>query len=204
MPISKRRALSIVFSAADAYGENLANRSVLFLSIDKHGHIRCVETMFDESNFNHLTGLKTNLAPRQFFNKCVGRRLAEGDFWLSPDGTTELKLKALPHVVKEDLSARMIGEYNRSRPKLYADVLAGGVHACMGFKRDEKSGAYVPNTLLSEDVRKLTSGRSEKIISTCRKCRDENLYSEVVYSAQGECWNKVKIPEELEYLKKLI
>lgn len=204
MPISKKRALSIVFSAADTYGENLANRSVLFLSIDKHGRARCLETVFDESNFNHLAGLKTNLAPKQFFKKCIGRRLAERDFWFSPDGTTELKLKALPHVVKGDLSARMIGEYNHSRPKLYTDVLAGGVHVCMGFKRDERGGTYVPNTLLSEDIRKLTSGRPERIILTCRKRRDDVLYSEVVYLAQGERWDKVNIPEEFEYLKKLI
>ena len=192
MAFDKKRALSIVFSAADDYMANLANKSLLFLCIDKHYRVSSIETAFDESNFKHLTGLKSKLAPAQFFSMCLNRRLSERDFGFSPDGTTELKLRVLPKIVTSDLSARMVGRYNNSRPKLYTEVLAGGVNACLGFAQDGKSGLYVPNTLLNEDIRKLTTG-TDRIALTLRKERSEADYAEVVYRAKNIDWDRVKL-----------
>lgn len=200
MSISKKQALSTVFSAADAYENNLAGKAMLFLSVDKHYCVNCMEAAFDKGNFNHLTGLKTNLSPKHFYNLCLSRRLSESDFWFSPDGTTELKLRVLPKVVACDLSARMIGECNDSQPKLCTEVLVGGTHACLGFVRDCGSGIYVPNTLLNGDIRKLTAGKWDRIILTCRKNRDDVKYSEVVFRADNFDWDRLKTPPVLEHL----
>lgn len=201
MALGTKQALSIVFHAADEYRDNLANRSVLFLSVDKQLNVRCMEAAFDESNFNHLTGMKTKLSPSHFFSKCLDRRLSERDFWLASDGTTELKLTVLQQVVKSDLSARMIGRYNESRPKLYTEVLAGGVSASLGFIRDGGSGMYVPNTLLNEDVRSLTTGKPDRIVLTLRKDRADEEYAEVVYVAKNVDWERVELPEAIRHIQ---
>ena len=203
MSISKKQALSVVYSGADAYEENLANKSLLFLSVDKHFRTHCMEASFNESNFNHLTRLRTKLTANEFFSACHDRRLSDKSFWFAPDGTTELKLKVLPAIVKRDLSARMIGSYNDSRPLLYTEMLAGGVNACVGFERDKKNGSYVPNTLLKEDIRKLVVGRPQKIILTCRKGQGDSRYSEAVYAAKDIDWDRLELPTEHAYLKSL-
>ena len=58
--MTKKEALQIVFSCAASYKENLAGRSLLFVTTDKHKTVRCLEVSFDGSNFLHMTGFKLN------------------------------------------------------------------------------------------------------------------------------------------------
>lgn len=192
--MDKRQALSTVFSAADAYKRNLSGKNLLFLSADKHLCARCSEVSFSEGNFKHLTGFRTKLAPVHFFNLCLSRRLRESDFEFAGDGTTQLKLQVLPLMVKADLSARMIGDYNGSHVKLHTDKVAGGVRASVGLERVGQMERYVPNTLLREDVRSLSRGKPDRILLTFRKDVASSEYEEVVYRAKGVDWGKVKPP----------
>lgn len=189
----------MVFSAADAYGHNVANRDFLFLSIDKRDSLHVVEVSFAESNFKHLTGFQTKLAPRHFFSLCVDRRLKESDFEFAADGTTQLKLQVLPLLVRSDLSARMIGDYNGSRLKLHTEKVAGGIRASIGFVQVGKGTRYVPNTLLNEDVRSLAT-KPDRIVLTCRKRHGEEGYSEVVFRVKNVDWLKMRLPDEHRYL----
>lgn len=59
MAITKKDALSVVFSCAPEYKKNLVDRSLLFVCTDKHKRTYCLEVTFDASNFQHMTGLKT-------------------------------------------------------------------------------------------------------------------------------------------------
>ena len=54
--MTKKEALQIVFSCAASYKENLAGRSLLFVTTDKHKTVRCLDVTFDGSNFLHMTG----------------------------------------------------------------------------------------------------------------------------------------------------
>lgn len=77
---------------------------------------------------------------KEFFNKCVSKRLKEEEIEFSNDGKTVLKLSVLPLVVNKNLSAKMYGYYDGSNEILYTEYLLGGVNACMGFiKAKEKA-----------------------------------------------------------------
>lgn len=92
MAITKLQALSVVFAAASDYQENLVDKSLLFVCMDKHKRVHCVEVTFETSNFKHMTGFKTDIDALQFFDLCANRRLKEENFEFSDDGTTPLKI----------------------------------------------------------------------------------------------------------------
>ena len=126
--MTKKEALSIVFACAPLYKENLVDKSLLFITTDKHKSVHCLEVTFDISNFLHMTGFKLrkpSINARHFFNLCYDKRLTEADFEFSADGTTEMKMRVLPSLMKKNLSAKMLGDYNMSQPKLYTDKIAG-------------------------------------------------------------------------------
>lgn len=117
--MTKKEALQIVFSCAASYKENLAGRSLLFVTTDKHKTVRCLEVSFDGSNFLHMTGFKLNkkeISANNFFSMCCDKRLSESDFEFAADGTTEMKMRVLPGLVQKHLSAKMVGDYNLSQP----------------------------------------------------------------------------------------
>ncbi len=59
MSISKAQALGIVFRSADTYAQELENRNLLFICVDKHVRTSAFETAFHDYNYQHLTGLET-------------------------------------------------------------------------------------------------------------------------------------------------
>lgn len=217
--MTKKEALAVVFSCAADYKENLVNHSLLFLCQNKHKQTYCLEVTFDISNFQHLTGFKTEktvpesaaqsdltgkkpakkMSAAHFFDLCIGKRLSESDFEFAEDGTTPLKMKILPNVVKKNLSANMVGDYNGRQPKLYTERVAGSVKGCVGFVRDRDIGRYVPNTLLEGDIREKVT-KPDRILVTYRKRCEEDKYSEIVYAAKKIEWDKVKLPMEYSYL----
>lgn len=201
--MTKKEALQIVFSCAASYKENLAGRSLLFVTTDKHKTVRCLEVSFDGSNFLHMTGFKLNkkeISANNFFSMCCDKRLSESDFEFAADGTTEMKMRVLPGLVQKHLSAKMVGDYNLSQPKLYTDKLAGSVGACMGFVRNGGKGRFVPNTVLEGDIRSMVKGSADRIVITYRKQRGDALYTEIVYTAKKIDWTALTLPEEYQYL----
>lgn len=157
---------------------------------------------FDIGNFLHMTGFKlrkSGINARHFFNLCYDKRLTEADFDFSADGTTEMKMRVLPSLMKKNLSAKMLGDYNMSQPKLYTDKIAGSLSACMGFVRDGGEGRFVPNTVLEGDIRTKVKA-ADRIIATYRKSRSEEQYSEIVFTAKKVEWEKIVLPDEYSYL----
>ena len=145
--MTKKEALSIVFACAPLYKENLVDKSLLFITTDKHKSVHCLEVTFDISNFLHMTGFKLrkpSINARHFFNLCYDKRLTEADFEFSADGTTEMKMHVLPSLMKKNLSAKMLGDYNMSQPKLYTDKIAGSLSACMGLSGIAVKGVSFP------------------------------------------------------------
>ena len=202
MAISKKEALSIVFSCAAEYQKNFVNNCLLFLFTDKHKNVYSLEVTFDVSNFLHLTGFEVDegeISSTDFFNRCLDKRLSEKDFEFKADGTTDLKMKVLPTLMQKNLSAKMIGDYNNLKPKLYTERIAGSISGCIGFVQDEGTGRYVPNTVLDSDIRDVVY-LPYRIIATFRKQRMDTFYSEIVYLAKKVDWEKVKLPEEYKYL----
>ena len=221
MSRSKEDAIKVVVNCAQKYKQELEKRNLLFICTDKEMNVITHEVCFFGYNFMHLTGLKiirnidkpNNVSNKtqindivnatSFYEKCLERKLSPNDFTFSADGTTGLKLDVLPFIIKKNLSASMIGEYNSNKPKLYTEKLAGGVKACVGFTIDNISHHYVPNTLLKEDIRKNVYNWV-RVIATFRKNIIDEKYKELTFVVKDINWNEIKLPKEYEYLSDLL
>ena len=204
---TKKEAIKIIVSCAEKYREELVDRTLLFICLNKHKQASCIEFSFNEGNYLHLTGVKVKrpgeverdpeenrdvISPSDFYSRCINHKLSPRDFDFADDGTTYMKLDVLPSIINKNLSAVMIGDYNSSKPKLHTDKLAGGVKACMGFVPDDESRRYVPNTVLNDWVR---------VIAVYRKPIKEQQYQELTYKAKGVDLSSIKLPKEYHYIQ---
>ena len=204
---TKEEAISIVVQCAERYHTELDGKTLLFICMDKHKRTIPIEFSFYGNNYMHLTGLKSGeqasdsagMSANDFYQKCLEHKLSINDFGFSADGTTHLKLDVLPSIICKNLHANIVGDYNSSKPRLYTDKIVGSVHACMGFTFDKKTSEYIPNTVIQEDARNLTSD-SVRVIAVYRKEACDEKYEELTYTAKKVDWASIKLPEKYEYL----
>jgi hypothetical protein len=121
--INKIEAIRVIFKCAKMYNENLSGNNVLFVS---HADYKTefFETSFSPNNFLHLTGFKVVRNRERFFEAALNERLSPEDIAYESGGTTELKLSILPKLMSIHTTARMVGDYDNSRPLLIADKFA--------------------------------------------------------------------------------
>lgn len=194
--MNKKKAISIITKAARLYHENLEDQKVLFIygipseirkqledGNDTISGFSFYETVFHRSNFLHLTGVKLNKATVDssihFYEKCLDGRLAEKDFYLSSDGSTDQKLEVIENMMNIKKVAAMIGDFTDMGPKLFSEKIAGNTCACKGFLKDSYSKLNVPNTLLKKDIREVTSKPQQKIYVIMSKSYTAEKYAVV-------------------------
>lgn len=182
------------------YKENLQNTNLLII-YNKNNKIEYIEILFLARNFMHLTGVrrlessgKYNKA-NQFYNACLNNKLSYKDIVIKEDGTTKLKLDIISNLVNVDKKCKMIGMYNNSKKELITDILIGSVHMCVGLIRNSKT-YYIPNTLLKEDIRKLTI-EQYPIIAILKKKINEEEYKTLTYISKKMNINKAEKNIEL-------
>ena len=177
--ISKVEAVRIIFRCAKLYKDNLSGNNVLFVSPynDKQEYF---EAFFSPGNFLHLTGIKTNSKRERFFDAALNERLSPADIEFESGGTTELKLSILPQLMSIHTTARMVGNYDNSRPLLIADKFAGTVTSAIGFLN--VNGIYIPKSALRVDMRNITIKTTRrKVIAIFIKPRNNPLYGRLTY-----------------------
>lgn len=116
MPYTKEEAIRRVVSCAETYRDELNNRNLLFVCMDRHKKLSYFEVAFYNYNFTHLTGLRPcnqkfgnnvtstdRLSAVVFYDRCISHKLSPDDFEFSDQGTTPLKLDALSFVIKKNL-----------------------------------------------------------------------------------------------------
>ena len=214
MVYTKEDAIRIVVSCAEKFHNELEGKSLLMILADKHNRTSYIEFSFYGYNYLHLTGLKVKrafgaskelsvdndiISANDFYRRCLNHKLSASDFEFSDDGTTALKLDILPNVISKNLSAKMVGDYDSPKPRLYTDKLAGGTNGCVGFVVDGNSYRYVPNTILKEDIRNCCSSLM-RVISIYRKSINDHDYAEIVYMTKKINWEQITYPEEYSYL----
>ena len=177
--MDKAQAIRIITECASIYHTELNNKNILFVYMADH-EIRTLECCFYPRHFLHLTGVRFSGYSSNFLRLCVEHKLSPQQIALAPNGTTEMKLQVLPELVKIHKTARMIGSYDHSKVMLYTEKLVGCVRGCMGFVEDGEY--YVPNTVLREDIRRITRGCSS-MIATFVKDVDQSVYSDITYSS---------------------
>lgn len=200
---SKNEAIARLTSCAEKYAKELLGCSFLLLFLIANNTVGCVEICFPESAYLHLTGVRLTKAESagKFFSKCLSGKLSPRDFEFAPDGSTAQKLDVLPSLITKNFSAKMIGDYNSSRPKLYTEKLVGSTKACLGFVLDNTLGKYVPNTLLRADLRDNVLD-CKRVVAVLRKNQAQKYYSEITYKVNIN-WSDLKWPDKYLYLKDL-
>ena len=74
----------------------------------------------------------------------------------------------------------------------------------MGFvEKDETPNVFIPNTVLKSDIRNYSKS-TLRIIATFRKNITDDKYQELTYKANKVEWEKLKFPEQYEYLVTLL
>lgn len=179
--MKKRDAIIQISKGVKVYDKLLNNQSLLIIfgSLNSPYYI---EIHFKDVNFLHLTGvvLKKNNCPsaKEFYNRAINNKLSETDFDIK-DCNTLNKLSVLSKVLSITQNATMIGDYRENHINLYSEKIAGSVNACLGFVLDNNSSFYVPNTVLKEDIRKVTI-TTYRIFAVLSKKINDNCYSKVL------------------------
>jgi len=180
---TKLETVRIIQDCAILYKKNLSGKNLLFLTTYDNTAL-CIEALFMPHNFMHLTGVKSHLNSELFYRAASSRRLSVQDITLSQDGTVDLKLDALPQLMNIHTTARMVGDYDNSKPLLIADKFAGTIATAMGFI--SVNGFYIPNTALKKDVRDITTRATRrKVAAIFVKQRRDAQYMMLTYIARG-------------------
>lgn len=168
MKFTREAARRRVLNCAKLYKSKLLNKKMLIIYRERRDNtVRCIEVAFYERNFQHLTGLELldedgNVLHNHsinFFRKCLENKLALDEFRFREDGTSHLKLEALPVLMDVTKITKITGDYNSLRPYLLVDKVIGGVNFCLGLSREED--VYVPSSALLENIKKLTDSPSQ-------------------------------------------
>lgn len=198
-------ARNVVMNCAKQYDKNLLGKKYLILYKDRLDNImKFLEIQFEDINYQHLTGIELidqNGTPRKnvaslFYVKCLHNTLRKNEIQFRADGTTPLKLLALPVIMDIQKVTKIAGDYNNSRTYLVADKLIGNVNFCLGLKQLE-SGAFVPASALLEDIKKLTSKQSQ-VLAIFSKESKEAIYNTIRYVAKGINLNHLNFPDDVK------
>lgn len=135
MKFTKEEARRKVLNCAKEYQRKLLNKKMIFIYRDRHDNvIRDIEVTFLARNYQHLTGLEImdkdgNVLHNQsknFYRKCIENKLGIEEFRFKTDGTTPMKLQALPVLMDVTKITKITGDYNHIR------------HICMLIKSLEE------------------------------------------------------------------
>ena len=182
---TKKEIIKILQICAKKYKENLLNKNIMFIFKEKqNSKISYIETVFNDYNFMHLTGIKYTKGASKFFEDCINNRLSEKNIEIKNPIFTKLKLDVLENIVSINKSAKKIGTYNNSKILLKIEKVVGNTHCSIGFSniiKDEKIiKYYYPKTLLQEEFKKNVI-EENKIIAIFTKNKKEKLYQEITY-----------------------
>ncbi|WP_418752448.1 PBECR4 domain-containing protein [Frisingicoccus sp.] len=209
MKFTKEDARRRVLNCAKQYQQKLLNRKLIIIYRERQNNeIRYIEVVFHERNYQHLTGLELidkngNVLHNQsinFYRKCIENKLALEEFQFKKDGTTHLKLVALPILMDVTKITKITGDYNNVRPYLFVDKVIGGVNFCLGLSREDN--VYVPSSALLEDIKKLTDSPSQ-VLAIMEKGSDMDIYSTVKHVAKGLNLHNIILPDEIDNMVNL-
>lgn len=195
--MTKSEAISIISNCADTYKKYLDGKQVAFVYRNENNYSNYTEVKFRSHNFLHFTGVKlrNGLTANDFYRYALNHRLSENDFSFKDTYTTELKLKVLATIMNIDTRARMIGNYIGPHIELYTEKVTGTTTACLGLI--EKDNYYIPNSVLSEDIRSITPKPPGKIFAIFKKPIKSPLYTQLTYKSKNITITKKCLPKNM-------
>lgn len=203
MKFTKEDARRKVLNCAKQYQQRLLNKKLIIIYREKRDNvIRYIEVVFHERNYQHLTGLELidkngdvlHNQSMNFYRKRIENKLSVDELRFKPDGTTQLKLEALPVLMDITKITKITGDYNNVRPYLFVDKVIGGVNFCLGLSRDDT--VYVPSSALLEDIKRLTESPSQ-VLAILERDVDADIYSIIKHVAKGLNLSNITLPQEI-------
>lgn len=206
MEYTLKQAVSVAIKCGKEYKKRYANTKILIIYRNRENNeIESIEIVFRPSNFQHLTGLqlldaggnqKKNCSV-EFYHKCTGNNLKSTEIRFKEDGTTPLKLDALPSLMDLTNITKIVGDYDNSKKWMEADVIVGGINFCLAVSED-KDGSYFPRSGLLEDIRNITRKSSQVLAIFQKKLSDKEDYQKICYVAKGLELSKLNLSQEIE------
>ena len=200
------QARSIAISCATHYNNQLKDKQFIVIYRDSFtNQVMYIELVFLSRNYQHLTGLllldnNRNLikgASEFFYEKCLTKKLGNNEIAFRPDGTTQLKLEALPAITKFTSITKIIGDSNGRQPFLYVEKIVGNINFCLGLRIDKSINQYVPVSALKQNIKDLTDKPSQVLAIFERPYGSSCVYKMIRHVAKGLDLNKLSIPADL-------
>lgn len=197
-------ARKLVLNCAKSYQNNLLDKSYLIIYKDKKDNkIKHIEIQFKAENYQHLTGVllidengkERKHVAREFFKKCINNSLSKTEIAFKKDGTTQLKLAALPKIMNISKITRITGDYDKHRTYLIADKLIGNINFCLGLV-ETNGNFYIPNSALFEDIKKFTRFSSQVLAVFSKNIKDKE-YVKIHHVAKNINLKTIKLPKEI-------
>lgn len=199
-------ARKLVMNCAKQYASNLLGKKYLIIYQNKADNIiQYMEIQFEANNYQHLTGIELidksgvplkNVASL-FYKKCLSNTLKKNEIQFKSDGTTPLKLLALPSIMNIQKITKVAGDYNYSHTYLTADKLIGNINFCLGLK-EINNKTFVPISALLENIKKLTSTQSQ-VLAIFSKNSTDTRYHTIRHVAKGTNLNSLTFPDEISH-----
>ena len=196
-------ARHIVMQCAKQYKANLLDKQFILIYRDRNDNkVKALELEFEKGNYQHLTGIEMidedgNIrehVSKLFYSKCLNNQLAKDEIQFKKNGTTNLKLLALPVMMGIHKVTKIAGDFNYSRPYLVADKVIGNVNFCLGLRQADEY--YVPVSALLEDIKQLTNVQSQVLAILSRESGEEH-YTNIRHVAKGLNLNNLTIPQDI-------
>ena len=194
--MDKQKALEIMKNAIKIYENQYINRAILFIYKNKSGELETFEGVFKRHNFLHLTGVKTDKSPNNFYKLLLDERLSLNDFSFQKNGNTQRKLQVIEQMGLFLKNPLIIG-YSNGHIYLEKNperVIGDNKRLVLGFEKN------YPLTLLNEDIKKCTIA-DLKVLFILDKSLGENEYNNFLYidkSVNKDLLKKLKDKEILE------
>lgn len=195
--MTKKQAIAIITKCAKQYQQYLEGYQVVFVYRDENNRSDHTAVRFHSHNFLHFTGV----SPRQginangFYRASLNNRLSEHDFSFKNNHTTELKLKVLDIIMNIGTKARMIGNYIGPHLELYTEKVTRTTTACLGLIQSKD--CYIPNSVLSEDIRSIVPKPPGKIYAIFKKPINATKYTQLTYKSKNITITQKCLPKEL-------
>ena len=196
--MDKQKALEIMKNAIKIYENQYINRAILFIYKNKSGELETFEGVFKRHNFLHLTGVKTDKSPNNFYKLLLDERLSLNDFSFQKNGNTQRKLQVIEQMGLFLKNPLIIG-YSNGHIYLEKNperVIGNNKRLVLGFEKN------YPLTLLNEDIKKCTIA-DLKVLFILDKSLGENEYNNFLYIDKLVNKDLLKKLKDKEILEKI-
>ena len=200
---TKEEAIVCVMSNAKIYKKKLENENMLVIYKVNNTDFSYIEIVFEGNNYQHLTGVELidehgnilDLQAENFYRKCLENRLGCEEILLKKDGTTHLKLEALPSIMNVYSVTKITGDHNGKQPLLCFDKTIGNINVCLGIRLGN-DGFYHPVSALKKDIKELSNNPLQVIAVFTKSNRDE-IFSRIRHVTKGVNIRNLNFSEDI-------